>query len=166
MTSTLYQEYGDMQELCELEYVSFHYKLPVVAEEVLELVPVQYPEPEEECLEVETAKIETECRDKEDNHCVSCAHIRSSHQESSADQVHQTNYGNCEERELSLPQTRCVLYCTYCTMLYCAVSDVFGSRGSRRWGRVKDQDQSTEDREVILPPSQPSSERYTVYLFI
>ena len=110
-----------MQELCELEYVSFHYKLPVVAEEVLELVPVQYPEPEEECLEVETAEIETECRHKEDNHCVSCAHIRSSNQESSADQVHQTSYGDCEERELSLPQTRCVLYCTVlcCTVLYC-----------------------------------------------
>ena len=53
---SLFQEYGDIQEVCTLELSSFHYKLPVVEEQVLELVPVLYPEPEEECLEVETAE--------------------------------------------------------------------------------------------------------------
>ena len=84
------QEYGDMQELCELEYVSFHYKLPVLTEEVLELVAVQYPEPEEECLEVDTAEIETECEHHEDDHCVSCAHLRGSRQENETDQIFQS----------------------------------------------------------------------------
>ena len=57
--------------MCKVELSSFHYKLPLVWEEVLELVPVNYPEPEEDCLQVETEEIETECGHQEEKYCMS-----------------------------------------------------------------------------------------------
>ena len=43
--------------------------------QVLELIPVQYPEPEEECREVDLAELGVECRHQEEEYCVQCASI-------------------------------------------------------------------------------------------
>ena len=97
-------------EVCNLELVSFHYQLPSVSEEVLELVPVVYPEPQEVCLQVETAELETECQEKEEEEiCVSSAHLRSSRNGVEAEQVRQVRSGACQERYISLQQTSCEL---------------------------------------------------------
>ena len=55
--------------------------------QVLELIPVQYPEPEEECLEVELAELGVECSHHEEEYCVQCAHIRDSGEVLTADKV-------------------------------------------------------------------------------
>ena len=93
-----------MKEVCEIEYISVHFKLPIVAEEVnlrdcpayhcyhftlkvLELISVEYPEPEEECIEVELEEVTTECDHDTEDYCVGCAHIRDSKQGVTADKV-------------------------------------------------------------------------------
>ena len=76
-----------MEEVCEIQYVSQHYKLPIVEEEVLELVPVTYPEPEEACTSFDFGIPATECNEKQDDYCVMCAHIRDTKVEVQADQV-------------------------------------------------------------------------------
>ena len=55
--------------------------------QVLELIPVQYPEPEEECLEGELAELGVECSHHEEEYCVQCAHIRDSGEVLTADKV-------------------------------------------------------------------------------
>ena len=88
LTSILFlQEYGEMTEICNIEYISIHYKLPVVAEEVLEFIDVKYPEPEEECIDVDFEEVHVDCDHDEDNYCVNCAHIRDSKVDLVADQV-------------------------------------------------------------------------------
>ena len=97
-------------EECHLELVSFHYQLPRVSEEVLELIPMVYPEPHQVCLQVETAEVETECQQQEEEEiCLASAHLRSSMTGLEADKVQLVRSGTCEERELSLQQTRCEL---------------------------------------------------------
>ena len=97
-------------EVCHLELVSFHYQLPTVSEEVLELIPVVSPEPQEVCLQVETAELETECQEEEEEDiCVSSAHLRSSRTGLAAEEVQVVRSGDCQERELSLQQRRCEL---------------------------------------------------------
>jgi len=101
--------YGDLEEVCYIEEISFHYKLPVVAEEVLELITVEYPEPLEECIDVEIAEIDTKCDHDDDEYCVECAHIRDSKEDVTADKIYPSRYGKCDERTLTLPQSRCVI---------------------------------------------------------
>ena len=96
-------------EECHLELVSFHYRLPRVYEEVLELIPVVYPEPHQVCLQVETAEVETECQQEEEEICLTSAHLRSSRTGVEAEQVRLVRSGACQERELSLQQTSCEL---------------------------------------------------------
>ena len=55
--------------------------------QVLELISVEYPEPEEECLEAELEELSTECDHDTDDFCVGCAHIRDSKQDVTADKV-------------------------------------------------------------------------------
>ena len=78
-------------------------------EEVLELIPVVYPEPHQLCLQVETAEVETECQQEEEEICLTSAHLRSSRTGLEAEQVELVRSGPCQERELSLQQTRCEL---------------------------------------------------------
>ena len=54
---------------------------------MLELISVEYPEPEEECLEAELEELSTECDHDTDDFCVGCAHIRDSKQDVTADKV-------------------------------------------------------------------------------
>ena len=100
-----------MKEVCQIEYISVHYKLPVVAEEVksewqyysatdclcqvLELISVEYPEPEEECVEAELEELSTECDHDTDDFCVGCAHIRDSKQDVTADKVSSEHFTCC-----------------------------------------------------------------------
>jgi hypothetical protein len=86
-SQNMFQDYGQVEEICEIQYVSQHYKLPIVAEEVLELVPVKYPEPEEACQEFNFAIPDVECKEKQDDYCVMCAHIKDTKVEVVADQV-------------------------------------------------------------------------------
>merc|ERR1712055_1224769 len=102
-------DYGKIEEVCEIQYVSQHYKLPIVEEEVLELVPVKYPEPEEACQEFNFEVPDVECKDKEDDFCVMCAHIKDTSVEVQADQVYPSRRGQCEDVSLSLPQQRCTI---------------------------------------------------------
>ena len=83
-----------MTEICNIEYISIHYKLPVVAEEVLEFIDVKYPEPEETCIDVDFEEVHVECDHDEDNYCVKCAHIRDSKVDLVADQVINNNCYN------------------------------------------------------------------------
>merc|ERR1712055_1230802 len=102
-------DYGKIEEVCEIQYVSQHFKLPIVEEEVLELVPVKYPEPEEACQEFNFEVPDVECKDKEDDFCVMCAHIKDTSVEVQADQVYPSRRGQCEDVSLSLPQQRCTI---------------------------------------------------------
>jgi len=102
-------DYGKIEEVCEIQYVSQHFKLPIVEEEVLELVPVKYPEPEEACQEFNFQIPEVTCKETQDNFCVMCAHIKDTSVEVEADQVYPSRYGQCSEVELSLPQQRCTI---------------------------------------------------------
>ena len=54
---------------------------------MLELISVEYPEPEEECVEAELEELHTECDHDTDDFCVGCAHIRDSKQDVTADKV-------------------------------------------------------------------------------
>ena len=74
-------------EYCDIEEISFHYKLPVVAEEVLELVTVEYPEPNEECIDVDLDELHVDCKHSADDYCIDCAHIRDSKEDVTADKV-------------------------------------------------------------------------------
>ena len=87
ITWDMLQDYGKVEEICEIQYVSQHYKLPIVEEEVLELVSVNYPEPKEACTEFNFAVPETECKEKQDDYCVMCAHIKDTSVQVEADQV-------------------------------------------------------------------------------
>ena len=98
-----------MTEVCDKEDISFHYKLPVVTEEVLELMTVEYPEPEEQCINVELDLVSVGCDHAEEEYCVGCAHIRDSGEPVTADKVMLTRYGECGERSLSLDQTMCTI---------------------------------------------------------
>merc|ERR1711874_616309 len=86
-------DYGKVEEICEMQYVSQHYKLPIVAEEVLELVSVNYPEPKE----------------KQDDYCVMCAHIKDTSVQVEADQVYPSRHGQCQDVSLALDQQRCTI---------------------------------------------------------
>jgi len=102
-------DYGQVEEICEIQYVSQHYRLPIVEEEVLELVPVTYPEPDEKC-ENFSFKIPTvECKEEQDDYCVMCAHIRDKKVEVTADQVYPARYGQCQDTTLKLDQQRCTI---------------------------------------------------------
>ena len=119
------QDYGKMKEVCVIEDISYHYKLPVLTKEieftnlcfvinsilfqVLELIAVEYPEPEEECIEVEFDDVAVSCVHNDDEYCVGCAHIRDSDQSLTADKIYQTRYGDCDQRELSMDQTLCTV---------------------------------------------------------
>ena len=88
---------------------------------------MEYPEPEEECLETELEELSTECDHDTEDFCVGCAHIRDSKQDVTADkvssdhpsrcimkcplltQIYPTRYGKCEDQSLSLDQSLCVL---------------------------------------------------------
>ena len=48
---------------------------------------MEYPEPEEECLEAELEELSTECDHDTEEYCVDCAHIRDSKQDVTADKV-------------------------------------------------------------------------------
>ena len=48
---------------------------------------MEYPEPEEECLEAELEELSTECDHDTEDYCVGCAHIRDSKQDVTADKV-------------------------------------------------------------------------------
>jgi len=102
-------DYGQVEEVCEIQYVSQHYKLPIVEEEVLELVPVTYPEPEEACTSFDFGIPATECNEKQDDYCVMCAHIRDTKVEVQADQVYPARYGQCQDIKLDLEQQRCTI---------------------------------------------------------
>lgn len=102
-------DYGQVEEICEIQYVSQHYKLPIVAEEVLELVPVNYPEPAEACQEFNFAIPDVECKEKQDDYCVMCAHIKDTSVEVVADQVYPSRHGQCQDVNLELEQQRCTI---------------------------------------------------------
>ena len=109
-TDVLCQDDGDLVEDCQLELLSFHYQLPRLGEEVLQLISLDYPEPQEVCVQVETAQLETECQQQEEEEiCLTSAHLRSSRTGLEAEQVELVRSGPCQERELSLQQTRCEL---------------------------------------------------------
>ena len=48
---------------------------------------MEYPEPEEECLEAELEELSTGCDHDTEEYCVDCAHIRDSREEVTADKV-------------------------------------------------------------------------------
>jgi len=102
-------DYGKVEEICEIQYVSQHYKLPVVEEEVLELVSVNYPEPKEACTGFNFAIPETECKEKQDDYCVMCAHIKDTKVQVEADQVYPSRHGQCQDVSLALKQDRCTI---------------------------------------------------------
>jgi len=102
-------DYGQVEEVCEIQYVSQHFKLPIVEEEVLELVPVKYPEPEEACQEFNFQIPEVTCKEQQDHFCVMCAHIKDTSVEVQADQVYPSRHGQCAQVSLSLPQQRCTI---------------------------------------------------------
>ena len=111
--------------MCEIQYVSQHYKLPIVEEEVLELVSVNYPEPKEACTEFNFGIPETKCVEKQDDYCVMCAHIKDKTVQVEADQVFTAKYfnpinslnlqvypsrhGQCQDVSLTLAQERCTI---------------------------------------------------------
>jgi len=102
-------DYGKVEEICEIQYVSQHYKLPIVEEEVLELVTVNYPEPEEKCEDFNFGIPETECQEKQDDYCVMCAHIKDKTVQVEADQVYPSRHGQCQDVSLTLAQERCTI---------------------------------------------------------
>ena len=51
------------------------------------MITVEYPEPLEECIDVEIAEIDTKCDHDDDEYCVECAHIRDSKEDVTADKV-------------------------------------------------------------------------------
>lgn len=102
-------DYGKVEEICEIQYVSQHYKLPIVSEEVLELVSVNYPEPKEACTEFNFAVPGTECKEKQDDYCVMCAHIKDTSVQVEADQVYPSRHGQCQDVSLALDQQRCTI---------------------------------------------------------
>jgi len=102
-------DYGKVEEICEIQYVSQHYKLPIVEEEVLELVNVSYPEPKEDCEEFNFGIPETECQEKQDDYCVMCAHIKDKTVQVEADQVYPSRHGQCQDVSLTLAQERCTI---------------------------------------------------------
>merc|ERR1719309_1685156 len=99
-------DYGKVEEVCEIQYVSQHYKLPIVEEEVLELVSVNYPEPKEACTEFNFGIPETKCSEKQDDYCVMCAHIKDKTVQVEADQVYPSRHGQCQDVTLTLAQER------------------------------------------------------------
>merc|ERR1711887_381717 len=102
-------DYGKVEEVCEIQYVSQHYKLPIVEEEVLELVSVNYPEPKEACTEFNFGIPETKCQEKQDDYCVMCAHIKDKTVQVEADQVYPSRHGQCQDVTLTLAQERCTI---------------------------------------------------------
>jgi len=102
-------DYGKVEEVCEIQYVSQHYKLPIVEEEVLELVSVNYPEPKEACTEFNFGIPETKCQEKQDDYCVMCAHIKDKTVQVEADQVYPSRHGQCQDVSLTLAQERCTI---------------------------------------------------------
>jgi len=102
-------DYGKVEEVCEIQYVSQHYKLPIVEEEVLELVSVNYPEPKEACTEFNFGIPETKCVEKQDDYCVMCAHIKDKTVQVEADQVYPSRHGQCQDVSLTLAQERCTI---------------------------------------------------------
>merc|ERR1712002_42633 len=102
-------DYGKVEEICEIQYVSQHYKLPIVEEEVLELVNVSYPEPEEKCRDFNFGIPETKCQEKQDDYCVMCAHIKDKTVQVEADQVYPSRHGQCQDVSLTLAQERCAI---------------------------------------------------------
>merc|ERR1719431_1416432 len=102
-------DYGKVEEVCEIQYVSQHYKLPIVEEEVLELVSVNYPEPKEACTEFNFGIPETKCQEKQDDYCVMCAHIKDKTVQVEADQVYPSRHEQCQDVSLTLAQERCTI---------------------------------------------------------